>query len=351
MQNDKRIGPLSFIERGRRALRTFMPIALIAMAAMQVAPQAHAQAYPRLKPVTLIVPFAAGSATDALGRVLAEGLSAVLGQRVIVENRVGAGGAIAFAALAKAAPDGYTIGLGSTSINVLAVALELKLPYDVATDFIPVALPADLPFVLASTARRPPRNMKEFVAYAKSNPTQFVTAGPGTGAHLLGAAVLHAAGGKGDAVHYKAAAAGIPDLLEGRVDFTVDAPTIITSHIKEGNLVGLGVFASRRLSALPDVPTVGEAWPEAPEFMKRASVYIITVPAKTPKDIVTKLNADMARAVADPAVKERIEKLGMFTRQPMDVEQVAEVLRQSTDAWTQVVRTTGIRDAMKATSN
>ncbi len=336
----------------RNSLRNFACSALIVLSALHFSSPARAQAYPSQKPVTLIVPFAAGSATDALARVLADGLSQTLGQKVVVENRGGAGGIIAFGALAKSAPDGYTIALGSTAgLNVFAVALGLKLPFDVANDFIPVSLPADLPFIMTSTVRLAPRNLREFVAYAKINHTQFVTAGPGTGGHLLGTAVLQAAGGKGDAVHYKAAAAGIPDLLEGRVDFSIDAPTVVTSHVKDGRLIGLGVFASRRLPNLPDVPTIGEAWPQAPEFMKRAASYVINVPAKTPKDVVTRLNVEIARAVADPVVREKIERLGMFTRAPMDVDQVAEVLRQSVDAWTKVVQTTGIGEAMKATSN
>jgi tripartite-type tricarboxylate transporter receptor subunit TctC len=332
-------------------LRLLASAAMITTVSLLHVTHAHAQAYPQLKPVTLIVPFAAGSATDALGRVLADGLSQAMGQKVIVENRAGAGGAIAFQSLAKSAPDGYTIALGSTSINVLAVALELKLPYDVIADFIPVALPADLPYVLASATHRPPRSMREFLAFAKSNPTQFVTAGPGTGSHLLGAAVLQIAGGRGDAVHYKSAASGLPDLLAGRLDFVADAPAMVTPHIKGGRLVGLGVFADQRLSILPDVPTMTESWPDAPDFMKRASVYILTVPAKTPREVVNRINADLTRTVADPVIKERIERLGMLPRPPMDVDQVAAHLRQTTEDWKRVVQNSNIREALKATTN
>ena len=330
--------------------KTLASLALVAFGVPFV-PQASAQPYPGLKPVVMIVPFAAGSATDTIGRIVADGLSQTLGQKVIVENRAGAGGAIGLEALARSAPDGYTIGVASTSTYVLTAALAEKRPYDVLKDFMPVAVTNDLPLIVASTAQLSPRNLKEMIAYLQANHTLFVSAGPGTSAHVLGSALVHAAGGKGDAVHYKSSSAGIPDLLTGRVSFTVDGPGSVAPHIKEGKLVGLAFFAGKRVAILPEVPTMEETWPEAPDYMKQASVSIILLPARTPPNVVAKLNSDINRAMQDPAIKDRIERAGLATRAPMSVDQIANLLRRSVEAWTEAVTTTGIKDAVKATSN
>jgi len=325
--------------------------ALAALALALCGAQAFAQGFPNAKPLTLIVPFAAGSATDTIGRIVADGLTQTLGQKVVVENRAGAGGAIGMEALAKAAPDGYTLAVASTSTYVLTAALGEKKPYNVLTDFTPVAITNDLPLMIASTAQIPPRNLKELIGYLKANHATFVSAGPGTSAHVLGSALLYAAGGKGDAVHYKSSSAGIPDLLTGRVLYTVDGPGSVAGSIKEGKLVGMAIFASKRVQILPDVPTMEEAWPEAPDYMKQASVSIILVPAKTPPDVAARLNSEINRAMQDPAIRERIEKAGLSSRAPMSAEQIAATLRRSVDVWTDAVTRTGIKDALKATSD
>jgi tripartite-type tricarboxylate transporter receptor subunit TctC len=205
-------------------------------------------------------------------------------------------------ALAKAAPDGYTLAVASTSTYVLTAALGEKKPYNVLTDFTPVAITNDLPLMIASTAQIPPRNLKELIGYLKANHATFVPPAGDQRARPRLRPVVRA-GGKGDAVHYKSSSAGIPDLLTGRVLYTVDGPGSVAGSIKEGKLVGMAIFASKRVQILPDVPTMEEAWPEAPDYMKQASVSIILVPAKTPPDVAARLNSEINRAMQDPAIR------------------------------------------------
>lgn len=323
---------------------------LLLGAGVTVVEQATAQAYPSLKPITLIVPFAAGSGTDQVGRVVADGLSRTLGQKVVVDNRPGAGGAIGLDVVAKAAPDGYTLAMSSTGAYAIPNALSEvdKRPYDVK-DFIGVAITNELPLTYVSTAAISPRNLKEMLVWMKANPTPFVSAGPGTGGHVLGATLIQAAGAKGDAVHYKSSSSGIPDLLAGRVFFTVDSPGSFAGLIKEGKLVGLAVLASQRVPLIAEVPTIQEAWPDGPEFLRQAAlVNFVLAPAKTSREVALRLNAEWTRAAADPSIKERFEKAGLIARAPLGLDQLADYLNASLAGWNRVVRTTGVLDAVKA---
>lgn len=335
-----------------RAARAW-PIAVLACAsALLPVSGALAQAYPSARNITMMVGFAAGSGTDAVARIVADGLSQTLGQKVVVENRPGAGGAIGIDAVAKAAPDGYTIGMASTSTYVYTAALADvdKKPYDIKRDFVAIGLTNDLPLTLASSAAIPPKNLKQLLEYMKTNNAPFVSAGPGTGAHVLGAALVQASGGKGDAVHYKGSAVAIPDLIAGRVFFTTDAPGSIAGLIKEGKLVGLAVLSSKRIGIIPDVPTIEEAWPDGPEYFRQSrSVNITILPSKTPRDIAERLNAAINKAQVEPAMRDRFEKAGLVPRPPMNLDQIAQMLNRDIDDWTKVIRSTGIRDAVKAT--
>jgi tripartite-type tricarboxylate transporter receptor subunit TctC len=328
-----------------RAVRSL--IALIGAACTSLA---NAQAYPS-KPVLLIVPFAAGGPTDVLARIIADGVSKTLGQKVVVENRAGAGGAIGLEATAKAAPDGYTIAFGGTSTNILSPALQEKRPYDTVKDFVGVAIPNDLPLVFVSTTEIPPRNLKALVNHmrASPNPTPFVSSGPGTSSHIFGAAFAQAVGAKSVAVNYKSSGVGVPDLIAGRVSFTAGEGTaVVLDPIRQGRLVGMAVLAGKRLPTLPDVPTMQEAYPDAPDFMKRASFNVIIAPAKTPRDVVEKLNHEIYRGVHLPDTKNRIEQAGLFVRDPMTPAQVAQYLSRELASWSGVVKQTGILDAVKA---
>ena len=329
---------------------TLASAAFAACAALLPAP-ASAQDFPNLKPLTLIVPFAAGSATDNSGRILADTLSETLGQKVIVVNRPGAGAAVGLDSVAKSAPDGYTMGLASTSTYVFPAAIGDKRSYDTLKDLTVIAVPVELPQIIASSARIPPRTLKELIGYLKDHQSAFVSAGPGTAAHVVGAVLVQTAGGKGDAVHYKSSSAGLPDLIEGRVFFTVDGVSSVAGSIKEGKLIGLAMIAPRRVPLLPEVPSMVEAWPEAPEFLKQMSAHLIVVPSKTPAEIVTKLNAAINRAVADATMRDRLDKSGLFPRAPMSVDEVSVYVRGQVAEWTSTFTSTGIRDAVRATAN
>jgi len=323
---------------------------LVAAASVLMSGAASAQNFPA-KPVTLIVPFAAGGPTDVIARIVAEGMTQTLGQKVIIDNRAGAGGGIGLEATAKAAPDGYTIAYGGTSTNILSAALEEKRPYDTVKDFVAVAIPNDLPLVFVSTTEIPPRNMKALVNYLRSNanPTPYISAGPGTSAHVFAAAFLQAIGAKGTAVAYKSSGAGIPDMIAGRVAFTAGEGTaVVLEHIRQGRLVALGVLSSKRLPTLPDVPTMQEAYDDTPDFMKRPSFNVIIAPAKTPREAVAKLNREIYRAVQLPEVRRRIEQAGLFVRDPMTPAQVSQYMARELSSWSKAVRETGIFAAYKA---
>ena len=323
----------------------------IALCAMLVPAFASAQAFPTQKPLTLVVPFAAGSATDGSGRILADALSETLGQKVIVVNRPGAGAAVGLDSVAKSAPDGYTMGLASTSTFIFPAALGDKRPYDTLKDLTAIAVPVELPQIIASSAQIPPRTLKELIAYLKDHHGAFVSAGPGTAAHVVGAVLVQTAGGKGDAVHYKSSSAGLPDLIEGRVYFTVDGISSVAGSIKDGKLIGLAMIAPRRVPFLPDVPSMPEAWPEAPGFLKQMSAHFIVVPSKTPPEIMKTLNAAINKAVAEASTRERLDKSGLFPRGGMKVDQVSVYVRDQVTDWTATFTSTGIRDAVKATAN
>jgi len=343
-----RDAPRVHLTRARARLAWAFAALAVAGSALQYAAPAAAQAYPTRKPVTLVVPFAPGTSSDIAGRIIAEALSQTLGQKVVVENKPGAGGAIGLDAVAKAAPDGYTLGAASTGFTVLPIALGEKRPYELMVDLVPVALTNDLPLVLVSTPEIPPRTMREFLAYAKAHPIQFATVGPGTGAHVLGAAIMQAAGAKADAVHYKGS--GIVDLIAGRVQASVEGSGSTAAHIKAGKLVGLGVFTPRRLPSMPDLPTMAEAWPDGPEFLKTGAVVttFIVAPAKVPGDIMTKINADLNRAMADPGVRAKLEQVGLLPRAAASLEQSGAHINGQIQSWTRSVAATGIKEAVKA---
>lgn len=308
---------------------------------------ALAQTYPA-KPITMIVPFAPGGPTDVVSRIVAEGYSDKLGQRILVDNRAGAGGAIGLEAVARSVPDGYTILFSGFSTNVLTPAIGQKTPYDPINDFMPVGITNEIPLVFTSSSKIPPTNMKSFIAYAKSNSVPFVSAGPGTSAQVFGAAFFQAIGAKGEEIPYKSSGLGIPDLVAGRVLFHPgESPAVVGPHIREGRLVGLAVLAERRLPILPDVPTMTEGWPEGPDFLKHAIWNAIWVPAKVPQPILGKLNTELRRAMAEPALKEKMDKVGLPVIPITSPEQTLARMKKEVAEWAKVANDAGIAKAIR----
>jgi tripartite-type tricarboxylate transporter receptor subunit TctC len=333
----------------RTAIARFAAPFVVMMAALG---PALAQSYPT-KPITMIIPFAPGGSTDIAGRIISEGMAAQLGQSIIVENRAGAGGAIGAKAVADAAPDGHTILTSGMNNFAFPYGLELPLQFNVETDISTVAIPIDNPLIFVSSAARPPKDMKSLIAYLKTERAPYLSSGPGTGAHVLGAAFLKLVGANGDAVHYKSAASGIPDLIAGRVVFQAgESPSVVAGQIKEGKLLALAVFSDKRFAGFPDVPTMVEAGvPNVPGYMKQGSPLGMYVPAKTPESVQARINDAVYKALATPVIRKRLDDLGVVTGSPMTHRQAQEAYRRNLASWKEVIQATGIKDAVKAATN
>lgn len=270
-------------------------------------PSAHAQDWPN-RAVTLVVPFAPGSASDVVGRVFAARLSEVLGQQVVVENVGGAGGTIGVTRVSKATPDGYQFVMGGIDTFAMSKALYKKLPYDPVADFMPVALVAEQPIVLLVRKDLPAQNLKEFVAYAKANPgkLKYGSAGVGSASHL-GCAQLNAAAGI-DAVHvpYRGSPPAVQDAIAGRIDFLCALGAAAVPQINSQTLKPLAALTKERSVLLPQIPTATEQGVafEAPFW----SAFF--VPKGTPQEVVDKLQKATVALIETPGLAEKLTKVG-----------------------------------------
>lgn len=291
--------------------------------------------------IRMIVPFPAGSSTDVVGRILAQKLGARLGQQIIVENRVGASGNIGSDAIAKAAPDGYTIGIVTGSTHSLAPALGGNLPYDPIKDFKPVSMIGDQPYAFVVSPSLKAKTVDEFIALAKEKPgaINYGSAGPASVAHLAGALFANLAAIEISHVPYKSSAQSTVDLMTGRLDmqFATIAPTL--SNIRSGQLRALATTGTKRAAALPDVPTMREAGVAGYE----AALWMaFMVPAATPAGIVARLNSEVTSVLNMPDIKEALAQQGVDP-DPGAPEKVTERIRSETEKWRDLVRKTGIR--------
>ena len=268
---------------------------------------AIAQAYPT-KPISLVVPFAAGGPTDVLARTLAASMSQNLGQTVIVENRLGAGGTVAAAAVAKAAPDGYTFLIHHNGMAT-APTLYRKLPFDVLTDFSYVSLLADVPMTLLGSKKFPPNNMPEFIKYAKENGDKINLANAGLGAvsQLCGTLLQQALGTKFTAIPYSGTGPAMVALLGGQLDVLCDQTTQTLPQIKGDKVKLYGVTTKARLASLPDAPTLAESGLKGFEIVVWHGIY---APKGTPAPIIDRFNQAVKYALKDPAVMQKIQDLG-----------------------------------------
>ena len=270
--------------------------------------QAGAQgAWPN-KPIRVIVPFAAGSTTDIIARAISDKLSISLGQQLIVDNRGGASGTIGQGMVALAEPDGYTIMIHSSS-HTVSPSTFAKLPFDTLAAFAGVTPISSTPNVLVITPAKNIKSVKELVAAAKANPAglNFASAGQGSATHLNAEKFRMAAGINATNIPFKGSAEAVTEVLSGRVDYYFSPIAPVIGQIKSGALLALAVGSPRRATALPDVPTTAEAGVPGSEF----NFWIgMMVPARTPRDIVNRLNAEVIKALALPEVKERFVQLG-----------------------------------------
>ncbi len=281
---------------------------LLAVFALFAASAAQAQTYPD-RPIRLIAPFPAGGLADVLARAVGDEMNKTLGQPVIVENRAGAGGNTGADAVAKAAPDGYTLLMASAGILTANPFLYAQMPFNVETAFIPVSNVADMSMLVVVNPKVETKTLKEFVALAKAQPGKlnFGSPGIGTTGHLGLAMLMHAADLKIAHVPYRGAAPAITDLIAGQIDGVVDNPPTVISHIQSGTLRPLAVAAKERLALLPDVPTAAE---QGVANYEASSWFGIAAPAGTPPAIIARLHQAIAAAVRTPAMQERFGKSG-----------------------------------------
>jgi len=315
-----------------------MLIAFVANAAMTALP-AVAQSYPS-KPVRFILPFPPGGPTDILGRIVGQRLAVQLGQPVVPENRPGAGGNVGTEYGSRTAPDGYNIVLASPTV-VISPGLYKKLGYDPLKDFAPLSLIAQIPNVLLVHPSVPAKTLKELMQLAKANPGKlnFGSGGLGTSNHLGGEMFKGLAGVSMVHVPYKGSNEAMVGMMGGHVDMCVIGIPPTLPHIKAGRVRSLAVLASERASAIPEVPTSKEAG------MPNYEVYTwygILAPAATPRDIVTRLNAEIVKAVAHPETREKMTEAG-FEPTSTTPEQLGDFLKTEMVRWAKVIKDANVK--------
>ena len=325
----------------RRALAA-LSIALACAASpavVQAQAQAQAQAFPS-KPIRLIIPHAAGGNSDAFGRIVAQKLSERMGQQVVVENRVGAGGTIASAMVAKAPADGYTLVVADSGTHAIAPTLYgARLQYDVFKDFTPITVAATFPVVFVIHPSIAAKTPKEFVALVKSQPGKltYSSAGTGNGSHLALEMFRTAAGGL-DMVHipYKGGAPAVQALLAGDVQLTAVSVNTAMGHIKSGKARAIGLGSAKRSAALPDVPTFNESGIP----FEADSWLAILGPPGMPQDVVSRLNTEFVATLRSPDVRERLAALGLDVVASTPAE-VSQVLSRDVPKWGKAVKDSG----------
>ena len=299
----------------------------------------HAQSYPN-RPIKIIVPYAAGGAVDIVARTIGQPLAEALKQPVIVDNRPGASANIGMEMVAKATPDGYTLLMASNGIAT-NMALFPQLAFDGRRDFAPIAKIGYAPLVIVAPASSPAKSLKDLIAMAKAEPGKltYASAGNGSSGHLAGELLKSTA--KVDVLHvpYKGGAPAITDLLGERISFMPINPVEVMAHIRGGRLRALAVASDKRFPLLPDVPTVTEAGLAGYE----ASVWWgLVAPAKTPPEIVRQLNAETNKALANPAIANKLSELGVVVT-PGTPDEFAAFMKSQTELWAGVVKSAGIK--------
>ena len=311
-----------------------------AVIALAFSLQIFAQNYP-VKPVRLIVPFAAGGNVDITARQIAPGLSELLGQNFIVDNRVGAGGVIGAEAVAKAAPDGYTLMMGSNSTVSVAPSLYPKLAYHPVRDFAPISLVATTPFVLVVHPSVPVKSVKELIALAKTKSGRLAMASGGTGSsnHLVGELFQSLTGAKFTHVPYKGAGPAGVDLMAGQVDLLFDQLSSSVGPLKSGRIRALAVTSAARAAVFPDIPTMKEAGVADFEV---TNITGVLAPAGTSADIIGRLNAAILKVLGSASIKERFAGLALEPA-PSTPEQFSVYIKEDFARWTKVVKDASIK--------
>jgi tripartite-type tricarboxylate transporter receptor subunit TctC len=301
---------------------------------------AHAQPWPS-KPIRYIVPFAPGGTTDILGRMVAAGLSSSLSQPVVVENKPGQAGSIGAAELARATPDGYTIGGGTISSHAINATLYPKLPYDPVKDFAPITMLATLPNMLIVHPSLNVASVRELVDLLKAHPNKysFGSAGNGTSQHISGELFKIMTGTQMQHIPYKGSGPMIPDLLAGTIQLSFENITTAYPQVKGGKLKALAVTSSKRSFVAPEVPTMAEAGLAGYDISSWQAMY---APAGTPRDIVARLHAETVKALRSPENQKKLSDLGLDAG-GMSPEELAALMRADIPRLGKVVRESGAK--------
>jgi tripartite-type tricarboxylate transporter receptor subunit TctC len=303
-------------------------------------PYLSAQGYP-LKPVRIVVGFTPGGATDIVGRVIAQKLSEATGQSFFVENRPGASATIAAELVARAAPDGYTLMIASTTSHTILPSLMAKLAYDPQRDFAPVSLLATSPLLLALHPSLPIRSVADMIKLARARPGQlsFGAGGTGTPPHMAGELFKQMAGVDMLYVPYKGEAPAISDLIGGQISLIFSNVVAVLPQVRAGRLRGIAVTAAERLPTLPEFPTVGESG--LPGFVVDAWFGLVAT-ARTPNETIAKLNADTVHGMTQPEVRERLAGQGLFVKTSSPAE-LAALMQSEIVKWTKVVKAANLK--------
>jgi tripartite-type tricarboxylate transporter receptor subunit TctC len=306
-----------------------------ALCAGLLATGAQAQNWPAKQPIKAIVPFAAGSATDQIGRAFAAKMSETLGQTIVVENKAGVNGMLGADAVAKAAPDGYTILFGTNSTNAALKSLMKKLPYDQDTAFAPVAYLGSVPLIVAVNNTVPAKNLRELVDLARSKPTHVTFASASTSQLVSSEMLASMAGIQMTHVPYKSGPAAMTDLIGGQVMmFTADF-AVMLPQIKGGKIRGLAVTSTRRSPAIPELPTVNEAL--GLKDYELIAYFAAFAPAGTPPDIIARLNQAANAAAQSKEIQDKFAPLG-FAVEPGTPEALAQRSRAETAKWAKAIQ-------------
>jgi len=310
-----------------------------AVALFIVAGACHAQPYPS-KPIKFVIPYSAGTSTDVLGRLYALKLSEKLGQTVIPENKAGAGGNIAGEAVARSAPDGYTLTFSTSAVHATNQALYGNLPFDPIKDFTHITFLVSAPNMLAVNATVPAKNMAELIAYAKANPGKltFISAGSGTSPHMSGELLKSLTGIQMTHVPYKSITQGFADLMAGQVSMTFYHVPVIYPYVKDGRLRALGVATRARSALAPEVPPIADT---VPGFDLKPW-WGLSGPAGLPAEVVDKLYNATTAILNDPDMRQRLAALG-FDLSPMTVKEFNEFVGAELVKWSKLVKDSGAK--------